>query len=238
MKTVLITGGSRGIGAAMAELFASNGYKVAFTYKSSDEKALALAEKINAKAIKADSERESDITDAVALAAEYLGGIDVLINNAAVSSVSLITDVSLEEWNRVMSTSVTGAFLYSKYVLPQMINKKSGRIINITSMWGIVGASCEVHYSTAKAALVGFTKALAKEVGPSGITVNAIAPGVISTDMNSAFSEEDIKALADETPVGRIGTADEVARAALFLADDASSFITGEIMNVSGGFVM
>ena len=238
MKTVLITGGSRGIGAAMAELFADNGYKVAFTYKSSDEKANSLAERINARAIKADSECEADILRALSEATEYLGEIDVLINNAAVSSLALITDVSLEEWNRVMNISVTGAFLYSKHVLPQMINKKQGRIINITSMWGLVGASCEVHYSTAKAALIGFTKALAKEVGPSGITVNAIAPGVISTDMNSAFSEEDIKALAEETPVGRIGAAHEVARAALFLADDASSFITGEIMNVSGGFVM
>lgn len=238
MKTVLITGGSRGIGASMVSLFSANGYKVAFTYKSSDEKARMLSEKTGAFAIKADSECESDIVRAVASATEYLGTVDVLINNAAVSSVALITDVSLCEWNRIMNTCVTGAFLYSKSVLSQMINKKRGRIINITSMWGIVGASCEVHYSTAKAALIGFTKALAKEVGPSGITVNAIAPGVIATDMNSAFSEEDMRALAEETPVGRIGTADEVARAALFLADDSSSFITGEVMNVSGGFVV
>lgn len=238
MKTVLITGGSRGIGAAMARLFKENGYSVAFTYKSSDEKALALAKEIGAKAIKADSELEDDVIRAIAEANEYLGGIEVLVNNAAVSSAALLNDISLAEWNRVMNTCVTGAFLYSKYILSQMINKKRGRIINIASMWGVVGASCEVHYSAAKAALIGFTKALAKEVGPSGITVNAVAPGVIATDMNSAFSEEDMRALADEAPVGRIGTADEVARAALFLADEKSSFITGEIMNVSGGFVM
>ena len=162
----------------------------------------------------------------------------MLINNAAVSSIALITDVTLEEWHRVMNVSVTGSFLYSKRVLPKMINKKWGRIINIGSMWGSVGASCEVHYSTAKAAIEGFTKALAKEVGPSGITVNAIAPGVIKTDMNASLDEQTIRALADETPVGRIGEPCDVARAALFLASEGASFITGEIMNVSGGFVV
>ena len=238
MKGVLITGGSRGIGRAAVELFSKNGYKVAFTYKSSDAAALELSSRCGARAIKADSECACDIERAVAEATEFLGSVDVLINNAAVASSGLLTDISLDEWNRVMNTSVTGAFLYTKSVLSQMVNKKCGRIINISSMWGIVGASCEVHYSTAKAALIGFTKALAKEVGPSGITVNAIAPGVIDTDMNAGYSEEDIAALADETPVCRIGRPEEIARAALFLADDASSFITGEIMNISGGLIV
>ncbi len=238
MKTVLITGGSRGIGRAMVEEFSSAGYRVAFTYKSSKAEAEKLAEKCGAVAIMADSESEVDIVRAVNEAVNVLGDVDVLINNAAVSSVKLITDVSLSEWNRVMNTCVTGAFLYSKCILPRMISKKYGRIINISSMWGSVGASCEVHYSTAKAAVIGFTKALAKEVGPSGITVNAIAPGVIRTDMNSSFSDEDIAALAEETPVGRIGEPSEIARAALFLASEESSFITGEIMNISGGFVV
>lgn len=237
MKSVLITGGSRGIGKAMVELFSKSGYKVAFTYKSSDAAASELERYTGALAIKADSESEEAILSAVSLANEKNGEVDVLINNAAVSTVSLITDVSLEEWNRVMNTSVTGAFLFSKYVLPQMIRKKWGRIINVSSMWGIVGASCEVHYSTAKAALIGFTKALAKEVGPSGITVNAIAPGVVKTDMNSAFSDEDIMALCEETPVGRIADPYEIARAALFLASDESGFITGDVMNISGGFI-
>lgn len=237
MKSVLITGGSRGIGKAMVELFSKNGYRVAFTYKSSESSALALEKATGAIAIKADSEIEEDIANAINVASMKNGDIDILINNAAVSSVSLITDVSLAEWNRVMNTSVTGAFLYSKGVLSKMINKKQGRIINITSMWGIVGASCEVHYSTAKAALIGFTKALAKEVGPSGITVNAIAPGVVRTDMNSAFSDEDIKALADETPVGRIAEPEEIAKAALYLASDDASFITGDVLNISGGFI-
>ena len=237
MRSVLITGGSRGIGKAMVELFAKNGYNVAFTYKNSKSEALELEKNTGALAIKANSESEEEIAEAIKSAAAKNGDIDVLINNAAVSSVSLITDVTLEEWNRIMNTSVTGAFLYSKGVLPKMINKKYGRIINITSMWGIVGASCEVHYSTAKAALIGFTKALAKEVGPSGITVNAIAPGVVRTDMNSAFSAEDIKALSDETPLGRIAEPEEIAKAALYLASDDASFITGDVMNISGGFI-
>lgn len=238
MNTVLVTGGSRGIGRAMVELFSKAGYKVAFTYNTSSLAAEEVARTFGALAVKADSRSEAEVVMAVQKAEAELGAIDVLINNAGVSSVGLITDVSLDEWNRVMDTSVTGAFLYSKAVLPQMIRKKWGRIINISSMWGMVGASCEVHYSTAKAALIGFTKALAKEVGPSGITVNAIAPGVIATEMNSAFSDEDMMALADETPVGRIGEACEIARAALFLASEESSFITGEIMNISGGFVV
>ena len=237
MKNVLVTGGSRGIGKAIVEAFCGAGYNVAFTYKSSDKAAEELKMSTGALAIKADSEREEDIIRAVKLTKEALGSVDILVNNAAVSSVSLITDVSLEEWNRVMNTSVTGAFLFSKCVLPHMIREKWGRIINISSMWGIVGASCEVHYSTAKAALIGFTKALAKEVGPSGITVNAIAPGVVRTDMNAAFSDEDMKALADETPVGRIAEPAEIARAVLFLASEESGFITGDVMNVSGGFI-
>ena len=237
MKNVLVTGGSRGIGKAIVEAFSAAGYSVAFTYKNSTEAAEELERRTGALAIKADSESDEDIARAVCIAEEKNGGVDILVNNAAVSSVSLITDVTLEEWNRVMNTSVTGAFLFSKCVLPGMIRKKWGRIINISSMWGIVGASCEVHYSTAKAALIGFTKALAKEVGPSGITVNAVAPGVVRTDMNSAFSDEDMAALCDETPVGRIAEPSEIARAVVFLASDDSGFITGDVMNVSGGFI-
>lgn len=238
MKNVLITGGSRGIGRAMVELFSQSGYNVAFTYKNSKDEAQSLAKKLGAMAICADSEDPDAPGEAVQKAVEFFGNVDVLINNAAVSSVGLLTDITLKEWHRVMNTSVTGAFLYSKEVIPEMVKKKQGRIINITSMWGLVGSSCEVHYSAAKAALIGFTKALAKELGPSGITVNAIAPGVIDTDMNRGFSEEDMASLANETPVGRIGTAEEVARAALFLAADSSSFITGDILNINGGFVV
>ena len=238
MKSVLITGGARGIGAEAVKLFSQNGYKVAFTYKESDEAAAALSDKYGALAIKADSTSEEQVTLAVKKAAELLGRIDILVNNAAVSSFGTIRDISLDEWNRVLGTCLTGAFLYTKYAISYMLEKKQGRVINISSMWGLVGSSCEAHYSAAKAGLIGFTKAMAKELGPSGITVNCIAPGVIDTDMNKCFSEEDISALAEETPVGRIGMPAEIARCILFLASEESSFITGDVMNVSGGFIV
>lgn len=238
MKNVLITGGSRGIGRAMVELFASNGYSVAFTYKSSENEAKSLAEATGAIAIKADSASESDVLYAVNTAISELGSIDCLINNAGVSSFSLFTDITLDMWNEHLAVNLTGAFLYSKAVIPGMVARKEGRIINITSMWGITGSSCEVHYSTAKAGLIGMTKALAKELGPSGITVNAIAPGLIDTDMNRCLSDDDIRAIEDETPLMRIGTSSEVAKAALFLAGEGASFITGEVMNVSGGYLI
>lgn len=238
MKTVLITGGSRGIGRAMVELFCENGYKVAFTYKNSESQAKNLAETMGAVAIKADSASEAEVVEAVKVAENALGKIDCLINNAGISSFSLFTDLTLEEWNRHLAVNLTGAFLYSRAVIPGMVSRKRGRIINITSMWGIVGSSCEVHYSTAKAGLIGMTKALAKELGPSGITVNAIAPGLIATEMNACLSEEDINEVAEETPLMRVGLPSEVARAALFLASDGASFITGEVMNLSGGYIM
>ena len=238
MKNVLITGGTRGIGRAMVERFAAAGYNVAFTYKSSDDAARELESVCGARGIKANSENPAEISAAVAKAQELFGDVDILINNAAYSGVGLLSDTTLEEWNRTFSVSMTGAFLYSKAVISGMVNKKQGRIINITSMWGSVGACLEVPYSAAKAALIGFTKALAKELGPSGITVNAIAPGVIETDMNSRLSPEELGELADMTPLCRIGTPGEVAAAALFLASDEAAFITGEIMNVSGGFVV
>ncbi len=237
MKTVLITGGSRGIGKAMVETFASEGYLVAFTYKSSESEAKSLAESTGAIAIQADSAREADVVSAVMTAEKSIGSIDCLINNAGISSFSLFTDITLEEWNEHLAVNLTGAFLYSKAVIPKMIAKKRGRIINISSMWGLTGSSCEVHYSTAKAGLIGMTKALAKELGPSGITVNAIAPGLIDTDMNNCLSQEDIKAIEHDTPLMRIGAPKEVAKAALFLASDGASFITGEVLNVSGGYI-
>ena len=238
MKVVLITGGSRGIGRAMVELFSESGYSVAFTYKSSTEAANELSERTGALAICADSANPSDVENAVKTIEEKLGNVDILINNAAVSSFSLFTDLTLETWRASFSTNVDGAFLYSKLTLPAMIRNHYGRIINISSMWGQVGSSCEVHYSATKAALIGMTKALAKEVGPSGITVNCIAPGVIDTDMNAALSDDDMAALKDETPLMRIGTPREVAATALFLAGDDAAFITGAVINVNGGLVV
>ena len=238
MKTVLITGGSRGIGREIVRLFAENGYNVAFTYKSSVAEAEALAGELDALAIRADSAVESDVLAAVEKTLSTYGRIDCLVNNAAVSAFSLFTDISLDDWNAMLATNLTGAFLYSKAVIPDMLKRKSGRIINITSMWGLVGASCEVHYSAAKAGLIGMTKALAKELGPSGITVNAIAPGVINTDMNKALSDADKAALVEETSLMRLGEPRDIAEAALFLAGEGASFITGEVLNISGGFVI
>ena len=238
MKTVLITGGSRGIGRAMVRLFSERGYSVAFTYKNSEREAEELSLATGALAIKADSACEDEVISAVKLAEERLGEIEILINNAAVSSFSLFTDLSLAEWKRTFDVAVTGAFLYSREILPSMIRNKHGRIINVSSMWGIVGSSCEVHYSAAKAAVIGMTKALAKEVGPSGITVNCIAPGVIDTDMNKALTEADMNALKEETPLLRIGTPEEVAESAFFLASDRAAFITGAVLNVNGGYIV
>ncbi len=238
MKTVLINGGSRGIGAELVRLFSERGYSVAFTYKSSTEAAERLAEETGAFAIKADSSSEVDVVFAVKSTLEKFGSIDCLVNNAAVSSFSLFTDISLALWNETLGVNLTGAFLYAREVSREMIKKKQGRIINISSMWGAVGASCEVHYSASKAGLLGLTRALAKELGPSGITVNAVVPGVIDTEMNKALSEDDKTALVDETPLMRIGSVRDVAEAVLFLASESASFITGECMNVSGGFAV
>ena len=238
MKNVLITGGSRGIGRAMVRLFCERGYSVAFTYKESADAANELSKETGAISIMADSSFESDVVRAVKAVEELIGNVEILINNAAVSSTSLFTDITLDEWNRIFSVNVNGPFMYTKQVLPSMIRRKCGRIINISSMWGITGSSCEVHYSASKAALIGMTKALAKEVGPSNITVNCIAPGVIDTDMNKFLSDEDKAVLKDETPVMRLGLPEEVAEAALFLAGDGASFITGEVLNVNGGYVI
>ena len=238
MSIVLINGGARGIGRAMVKAFCDCGHSVAFTYKQSDSAACELSRATGALAIKADSASELDVKMAVECVKKEYGNVNILINNAAVSSFSLFTDMTLDEWNRTFSVNVNGAFLYSREVLRDMINAKWGRIINISSMWGITGSSCEVHYSATKAAIIGMTKALAKEVGPSGITVNCIAPGVIDTDMNKSLSREDIEALVSDTPLMRIGLPEEIADSVLFLASDKASFITGEVLNVNGGFLI
>lgn len=238
LKTALVTGGSRGIGRAVVEELCKKGYRVAFTYKNSEKEAKSLAEATGAISIKADSAIEAEVVGAVKQAYSQLGKIDCLVNNAGVSSFSLFTDITLEEWNRIFSVNVTGAFLYSREVSRYMISEKSGRIINISSIWGLVGSSCEVHYSASKAALIGMTKALAKELGLSGITVNAVAPGLIDTEMNSSLSEDTVRELIDETPLMRIGLPSDVARTVLYLASDAADFVTGQVLNVSGGFVI
>ena len=237
-KTVFITGGSRGIGAECVRLFSESGYKVAFSYLNSEKEAKALCEKYGALAYKADVADSSAITSAINEATKELGKIDVLINNAGVSQSCLFTDITDEMWDKMINTNLSGAFYATRAVLPQMISRKQGVILNVSSMWGEVGASCEVHYSASKAGLIGMTKALAKEVGLSGIRVNCVAPGAIETDMLSCFTDDDLDALREETPLNRIGNTTDVAETLLFLASDKASFITGQVLGVNGGLVI
>lgn len=241
--TVLITGGAGGIGSEIARVFAAAGHKVAINYNKSEEAAGALAEEIvaaggKAKIYKADISVSREVNEMAVNVIEDFGSIDILINNAAVAHQGLITDVTDAIYNKIMDVNVKGTFNVTRAVLPGMIHRKSGSIINISSMWGETGASCEVVYSASKAAILGFTKSLAKEVGPSGIRVNCISPGVIDTPMNDKHTPEVIQGLADDTPLERIGKPEDVAKTALFLASEDASFITGQIISVNGGFVI
>ena len=241
MKTVLITGGAKGIGGACAEEFAARGYNVVVGYFTSAEQAGVLTAKLKEKygvralAVKADL-RSAAETDALFCAAEKaFGGVDVLINNAGISLIRTIDATSEEEWDNLFAVNVRSAYLTVRRALPHMIDGKSGAIVNVSSVWGIGGASCEVAYSASKAALIGYTKALAKELGLSGIRVNCVCPGVIDTDMNRELGEEVKKELADATALNRLGKAEEVAKAVLFLAE--ATYVTGQCLTVDGGFI-
>lgn len=241
-KCALVTGGAKGIGRDICRTLAKDGYNIAINYNSSYDEAVKLKESLlsvtDAEIFKADvsdSEQVNRMFDSVE---SIFGGIDVLVNNAGIAEQCLFTHITDEQWQRMIGTNLTGAFNCCRRALPYMINEKSGSIINIASMWGEVGASMEVHYSAAKAGLIGLTKALAKEVGLSGIRVNAVSPGVVLTDMMSAFSEEDKAALKDETPLNALGEPSDVADAVSFLASDKSKFITGQVISVNGGFVI
>lgn len=237
-KTALISGGTRGIGKALCEHFCDKGYKVAFIYKSSDDAAKELSEKTGAFPIKADVSSPSEVARAVSEARALLGSVDVLVNNAGISQIKLLSDITDEDLASVMGTNFGGTFYLCREASRDMIQKKYGRIINIGSMWGKCGASCETHYSASKSAIRGFTMALAKELGPSGITVNCIEPGVIATEMNSALDENTLRELCEETPLMRLGTPKDVSSLALFLASDEASFITGQCIGVDGGFAI
>lgn len=236
MQTALITGGSRGIGAAIVRGLAQKGWQVAFCYKTSDAAAQQLAQETGALPIRCDVTRSEQVRKMVEAATRQLGHIDLLVNNAGVAWQGLLTDMADADWHTVLDTSLTAAFYACREVLPGMVSRKSGRIINISSIWGRVGASCEAAYSAAKAGLIGLTKALAKELGPSGITVNCLCPGVIRTDMLSCYTEDDLAALAEETPLCRLGTPEDVANTVCWLAADGAGFVTGQVIGVDGGF--
>ncbi|WP_289294272.1 elongation factor P 5-aminopentanone reductase [Romboutsia ilealis] len=242
-KTVVITGSSRGIGRACAILFAKNNYNVIINYNKSKKLAEDLFNDLkeagySVDIFKADISNRFEANSLINYCIGKFGKIDVLINNAGISQNKLFTDITDDDWNEMMGTNLNGIFYTTQKALQYMLPECSGKIINISSIWGMVGGSFEVHYSTSKAAIIGMTKALAKELGPSNIQVNCIAPGVIQTDMLNGIDEDIIESLREETPLMRIGTVDDIANCALFLASDKSDFITGQVISPNGGFVI
>lgn len=240
-KVAIVTGASRGIGREIAKKLAEKGIKVIANYNKSEERAIELQEKLKAKGIeidifKADVSIREEAKKLVEYVLEKYNNIDILINNAGISEFKEFTKISDTDWNKMININLNSVFIMTQEVLNNMIHNKNGCIINISSIWGMVGSSCEVHYSTVKAGINGMTKALAKEMGPSNIRVNAIAPGVIDTDMNIDLSKEELKDLENEIPLGRIGTPQDIAKCVNWLVDD--EFTTGQIISINGGWVI
>ena len=242
-KSVIITGASRGIGRACALEFAKAGYDILVCYQSREDAALAVCEEAQTYGVRAvpfqmNTADISDCRRTVAKAMMTFGKVDALVTCAGIALPSLFTDTTEEAYTSVFDINMKGTFFLAQAAAKEMIAAGGGSIVTVSSMWGIAGASGEVAYSASKAAIIGFTKALAKELAPSHIRVNCIAPGVIDTDMNACYDEDAMDALAEKTPLSRIGTPEEVARAIRFLADDTSSFITGQTLSVDGGFIL
>lgn len=241
-KVALITGGAKGIGAAICRELAREGYTLAINYNSSETAAQSLKEELSqfteVEIFKADVSDSEQVEEMFSAVESTLGEVNLLVNNAGIAQQSLFTDISDDMWQKMLGVNLSGVFYCCRRALKPMVNKKNGKIINVTSMWGEVGASMEVHYSATKAGVIGLTKALAKEVGLSGVTVNAVSPGVIMTDMMASFSEEDKEALKEETPLNRLGEPDDIAGMVSFLASSKADFITGQIISVNGGFVI
>ena len=243
MKYALITGASGGIGAATARAFAQAGYGVAIHAHRNVDKLHALSQELSALSVPV-LEVCADLSDPVQAKTmvdnvlEKFCQLDILVCCSGLSHVGLVTDIDPQQWKTLFGVNVDGMHYCCQAVLPHMVHRKEGCILTVSSMWGQVGASCEVAYSATKGAVIAYTKALAQEVGPSNIRVNCIAPGVIATEMNAHLSPEDLDALADETPLGRIGTPEECAACALFLASEGASFVTGQVLAPNGGLVI
>jgi 3-oxoacyl-[acyl-carrier protein] reductase len=242
-KTVLITGSSRGIGRETAKVFAKNGYNVVINYNKSEKEAKSLYDELNlegysVRMYKADVSNVNEVNQLINYTIGQFEAIDVLVNNAGISRVNLFTDITNEEWDEVMSVNLNGVFFATRKALQYMKDQGSGKIINIASIWGLVGGASEVHYSASKGAIIALTKALAKEVGPSNIQVNCVAPGVIKTDMLEGLSKETFDSLIEDTPLMRLGEPKDIAECVFYLASDRANFITGQVISPNGGFVI
>ena len=240
-KTAIVTGGSRGIGATIVDSLAKEGYNVVLNYNKSEETAKKMKEEFtnsgyNVEIFKADVSKREEVKKMVEFTLSKFKNIDVLINNAGISQIMLFTDITDEDWNNMISVNLNSVFYTTQEVVKNMIHNKKGCIINISSIWGITGASCEVHYSVAKAGVDAMTKSLAKELGPSNIRVNSIAPGIIDTEMNKDLNSKDIDIIRDEIPLNKIGKPKDIARCVKWLIED--EYTTGQIIGVNGGWLI
>ena len=239
--TVLVTGSSRGIGAGIARAFAKEGHRVVLHYHKNESAARTLLEELRSEGcsvalVQGDVSNEAEAGEIVRQAERAFGFVDVLVNNAGIALPNqLVTETSAADWSRVFGVNMDGMFFVTRAVLPGMVSHQRGSIVNISSMWGVTGGSCEVAYSASKAAVIGFTKSLAKEVAPSGIRVNCVAPGFVSTEMTAGLDAETVEAIREETPLLKLGTPEDIASAVLFFALEGASFITGQTLSVDGG---